>query len=146
MTTVSIETVTGRTRFGRGSRVVRTTVGFASACLLVLGLAGSASAQSATSQLLIPPVVPPPSLQSSQAAPNQAGPTVSVLGTQVASTQQAATTKLPSKVLGETIVAPAAVSPAFTGSDVAGPVRLALTLGLAGTGIVLATRRRRRSA
>ena len=142
MTTVSIETVTGRTRLGRVSRVVRTTVGFASACLLVLGLAGSANAQSATSQLLIPP----PSLQSSQAAPNQVGPTVSVLGTQVASTQQAATTKAPSAVLGETIVAPAAVSPAFTGSDVAGPVRLALMLGLAGTGIVLATRRHRRSA
>lgn len=137
---------TYRLRLRRGY-AARTAVGFSSACLLVLGLTGGANAQSATSQLPIGFVVPPPAQAAAlpPAAPPQPGPAASVLGSQVASTLPPAATKVPIEVLGET-VAPAQVTPAFTGSDVAGPVRIALTLALAGTGLVLVTRKRRSSA
>lgn len=98
-------------------------------------------AQSASSQ--VPITVPASVVASIQPAALVVGPTVSVLGAQI--TTKAPTT-IAAEVLGASIVAPStSVSGvAFTGSDVAGPVRLSLTLGLAGGGLVLIARGRRR--
>lgn len=147
MTTVSI--LDGRVNKGFGplTSAKRLTTRFVVVGLFALASAGPASAQSATSQLPIPQVVPP-SISSASAAPAAAGPTISVQGATLVSSTTPTTTPttlaIKPSVLGEALVAPQ-VSPAvaFTGSDVAGPLRLAFTLGLAGAGLVLVTRRRR---
>ena len=104
---------------------------------------GTVEAQVLNAEAVVPPIIQPNVIPSvpPTIAPS-AGPTVSVLGSQITTV---APTTIPTEVKGNTIVAPAVSGVAFTGSDVAGPVRLALTLGLAGSGLVLIARRRRRT-
>ncbi len=102
-------------------------------------------AQVLNAESVVPPIVQPSVVPSIQSAAPVVAPPASVLGSQITT---AAPTTIPTtiatEVKGNTIVAPAVSGVAFTGSDVAGPVRLALTLGLAGCGLVLIARRRRR--
>jgi hypothetical protein len=108
-------------------------------------LAGSAltvaPAQAQTTiYVSIPTVAPapaPPPPQNIVAGP--AAAPASVLGLQV--TTKGPATTVPTEVLGRTFSSQ--VSPALTGSNVGGPIRLGLTLALAGSGLMLATRRRR---
>ncbi len=149
MTTVSILDGKVNKGFGPLTSAKRLATRCVAVGLFALASAGPASAQSATSQLPIPPVVPPSLVPvPASAAPAAAGPTISVQGATLVSSTTPTTTPttlaIKPSVLGEALVAPQ-VSPAvaFTGSDVAGPLRLAFTLGLAGAGLVLVTRRRR---